>query len=324
MRKPFFSIISCLLLLLKVMPHASAAEIIDRVVASVGDDAITLYDVEKEGAALLNQIEISSPPEEREGRLYETRKRIVEQLVEKVLLLREADRLGIEVDEEEIDSAIDKVKAENRISQEELLRALEAEGLTYERYRKEMKGQILRAKVVDRRVRGGIDVSDDDVRAYYERNMDDYRTDEDIRVRHILFLVPKGAGDNTVYEARKRAIEVLRMAKGGEGFASLARKYSEGPSAPEGGDLGFFKREDMVREFSDAAFALKEGEISDLVRTPFGFHIIKLIERRGDSPLSLDEVKEKIRTRLYSEEMERGVKELIRELRERGEVEIRI
>ncbi len=304
--------------------RGASAEIVDRVLAVVGDEVVTLYDVEQEGAALFSQIELSSPPGEKDARLYEARKRVVERLVEDLLLLAEARRMGLAVRDDEVDSAIERVKAENGISQEELLKALEMEGVTYGGYREKMKDRILRAKLIDRRVRSGIEVSDDDIRMYYERNRDDFKIDEEVRVRHILFLIPRDAGEEALRKVRMRAMEVLHRAREGEDFAELARIYSEGPSAPEGGDLGFFRREDMVREFSDAAFALKDGEVSGLVRTPFGLHIIKMIERRGGIPRPLDEVKDEIRSRIYGEEVEKGIGELVRKLKERAEVEIRL
>lgn len=316
--------VSAIISLALVFSLPTGAETIDRVVASVGDDVITVYDVEKEGAVLFGQISRSSSPEELEERLYEAKKNVLEHLIEKVLLAREAKRAGIEVGDDELDSAIENIKKENGIDQDELLKALQAEGLTYERYREEVRGQMIRARLIDRKVRSDINISDEDIKSYYEANINKFVEDEEIRARHILFLVPKDADEKTVREVRVAALEVLRMAKEGEDFKDLAMKYSEGPSASSGGDLGFFKKKDMVKEFSDAAFSLEEGAISDLVRSPFGFHIIKVIEKRGGKSLPFAEAREKIRTTLYSEELERDIRKFVRELKEKEEVEIRI
>jgi len=292
------------------------AEVFDRVVASIGDDAITLYDIDSEAGPLLKEYE------KDEKKLYESRKMILEKLIEKVLLMREARIMGIEVSDSELDTAVNNIKNENKIDHDQLVQALAQEGLTYEKYTDELKGQILRSKVLDRKVRSGINISDEDIRFYYEKNSDIFKSDEEIRVRHILFLVPKGAGNEKLMEIEARAKAVLKVARKGEDFGDLAKKHSEGPSASSGGDLGYFRREDMVKAFSRAAFALNVDEVSDLVLSPFGFHIIKMMDRRGGKSVSFDDVKGKIKSILFSEEMEKGAKSFIEELKETNDLKI--
>lgn len=303
-------------------PASSPAEIIDRIVASAGNDAITLADVEREGAALFRDINMNAPESQRENMLYEARKKIVETLVEKLLLLREAERMGLEVSEEELSSAVEGVLKENRIGRKELDQALAQEGMSFEKYEADLKEQILRSKMLDRKIRGTIKISDEEVEIYFEGNKGSFALDEEIRVRHILFLVPKGASQEEVFKIKEKAGVVLKKARAGEDFEALAREYSEGPSASSGGDLGFFKKADMVKEFSSAAFALNKEEISPLVLSPFGFHIIKLLEKRGGTSLSFDDAKERIRARLFNDEMERGISNLIEDLKERDDLQI--
>jgi len=314
-----------LALALLCLPTGEAvAEIVDRVVASAGDELVTLYDVEREGKALFEQVASSSSPEELEARLYEARKNVVERLLEKILLLREGKRMGIEISESEIDGAIENIKKENKIDQETLVKALEQEGLTYDAYRAEVREQAIRSRVIDRKVRSGIRIRDEDIEIYYQRNAARFKLDEEIKARHILFVVPSGADRQEIEEVRKRALEVLDKAKGGEDFETLAKIYSEGPTASSGGDLGFFKRDVMVKEFSDAAFALEPGEISGIVRSSFGYHIIKLEERRGGTLMPLEDARDKIRDILYPMEVEKGIKVFIRELKDSEDVEVRI
>ncbi|MDH3973390.1 MAG: peptidylprolyl isomerase [Deltaproteobacteria bacterium] len=312
MKSIFLFILSALLL----CSFPLHAEVFDRVVASIGDDAITLFDIDREAGPLLKQYK------KDEKRLYETRKAILEKLIEKVLLMREARLMGLEVSKGEVTSAVDNIKRENKIGHDELVRALAQEGMTYEKYVDELKGQILRSKVLDRKVRGSINISDDDISFYYEKNRDIFKSDEEIRVRHILFLVPKEAGEEKLKEVKTRAEAVLKLARGGENFEALAKKHSQGPSASSGGDLGYFRKEDMVKEFSRAAFALNVNEVSDLVLSPFGFHIIKMMDRRGGKAVSFDDVKGKIKAILFSEEMEKGAKSYIEELKDTNDLKI--
>ncbi len=314
------AIIACLLF----SPLPVAAEIMDRVVASIGDDAITAFDVEKEGGALFRQIAATAAADERDERLAEARKKVLDSLIEKVLLLREAKRIDISVSDDEVDSAVEKVKTENKLTQEALLTALAREGITFDRYREEVRAQIVRSKVIDKRVRAVIDVSDEDILIYYERNRDEFSTDEEIRARHILFLVPREAGEERRLAIENRAAEVLALVRAGGDFAELARTYSEGPSAPEGGELGFFRREDMVKAFSRAAFALEKGEISNLVLSPFGYHIIEVLDKRGGTALPFEEISQKIKARLYGEELNREIKAFIEQLKEEENVRIHL
>ena len=307
---------------LLLSPALSQAEIIDGVVASAGNDAITLSDVEREGAVLFRDIKMNAPESQRENMLYEARKKIVETLVEKLLLLREAERMGLEVSEGELASAVEGVLRENKIGRKELDQALAQEGITFERYEADLKGQILRSKMLDRKIRGAIKISDEEIKIYFESNREFFALDEEIRVRHILFLVPKGASQEDILKIKEKAEVVLKKTLSGENFEALAREYSEGPSASSGGDLGFFRKSDMVKEFSSAAYALKKDEVSSLVLSSFGFHIIKLLDKRGGTALSFDDAKERIRAKLFNDEMERGISNLIEDLKERDDLQI--
>ncbi len=139
-----------------------------------------------------------------------------------------------------------------------------------------------------------VEIEEKEVEGYYEYNLERYSEPNQIRARHILFKVKENASDQEAEEARKKAEPVLEMAKKGEDFAELAVKYSEGPTKDKGGDLGFFEKGKMVPAFEEAAFALKEGEISDIVRTPFGYHIIKVEEIKEARTKPIEEVREEI------------------------------
>ena len=134
-------------------------------------------------------------------------------------------------------------------------------------------------------------VSDEEVEAYYRQTFNRYSSPEQRSARHILFKTAEGESEEMLSEKYQRTEEVLDMARSGEDFAELAKQFSEGPTGPKGGDLGTFSRGRMVKPFEDAVFALSEGEISDVVETQFGFHIIKLEKIEPARIKSLDEVK---------------------------------
>ncbi len=170
-----------------------------------------------------------------------------------------------------------------------------------------------------------VDIPEEEIKAYYEVNIDDFVIEEQVKARHILIKVTPDADPEKVGEARKKTEEILARAKKGEDFASLAEQYSEGPTAKKGGDLGYFPRGRMVKEFEDAAFSLKPGEISPVVRTQFGFHIINLEDIRQERTQSLDEVRKSIESTLRDQESrdlaERNAEEAFYALYKGGEME---
>jgi len=123
---------------------------------------------------------------------------------------------------------------------------------------------------------------------------------------------------------KKRAEDLAKRARSGEDFAELAKKYSEGPSRADGGDVGFFKRGEMVAAFDRAVFALKDGEVSDPVRTPFGWHVIKALERRTAKPKPFEQVKDEIRDHLWREQMQRQTEQYVEELRKQAAVDVKM
>lgn len=148
---------------------------------------------------------------------------------------------------------------------------------------------------------GATNVAENELKAYYDDHYNEYHQEKMVKARHILFRLPVDASEKEAEQIRARAQEVLQKARSGEDFAELARKYSEDPTASRGGDLGYFRKGDMVPEFSDTAFALEPGQISDIVRTRYGFHIIKVEDVRPERQMSFEEVKEEIRKKMVGE-----------------------
>lgn len=146
-----------------------------------------------------------------------------------------------------------------------------------------------------------VTVTEDELKAYYNDHYQDYHEKKMVRARHILFQVPMDASEEEIENIKTKAENVLAQAKSGKDFAELARTYSEGPTAQNGGDLGFFSKDEMIPQFANVAFSLAPGQISDLVRTQYGFHIIKMEDVKPEHQKEFDEVKEDIRLKLITE-----------------------
>lgn len=146
-----------------------------------------------------------------------------------------------------------------------------------------------------------VTLTDDDLRAYYDATPDEFHTPKTVEARHILIKVDPQADEKTVEETRQRALAVLKLARAGQDFAELAKKYSEGPTAPSGGYLGAFRQDAMVKPFADQAFAMKAGDISEPVRTRFGWHVIKVEKVNEEGTVAFEDAREDIRRKLTDE-----------------------
>ena len=149
--------------------------------------------------------------------------------------------------------------------------------------------------------RSDVTIADEDIKYYYDENQEEFETPKTVEARHILIKADKDADSKTIEKTREKAFDIMMIAKGGKDFAKLAKKYSEGPSRDRGGSLGAFRKEAMVKPFADRAFSMKAGEISEPVRTRFGWHIIKVEKVNEASTLSFDEAKKKIQNKLTDE-----------------------
>ncbi len=304
-------------------PISLSQAVVDRVVAVVNQEIITLSEVEKWIDPLKEEI-VTKDRLERRERIEELRRQVLDKLIDEKLIDQEAKKSGIKISNKEIDATVDEVKRRNAVTQEELERALAAEGLTLEAYKKQIEKTLLRQKLITMSIKVETKAGEKELRDFYQKNVDRYRTNETYRPAHILLIVPKGATPEEIREIRKKGEKVLERIKKGEDFGEMALLYSQDASAKNRGDLGYFKKGELLPAFERAARRLKVGEVSGLVRTDFGFHIIKLLDRKGLEPLPFEEVKEKVKADYYEGEMEKAFKQYISTLKEKAVIEIKL
>ncbi len=176
-----------------------------------------------------------------------------------------------------------------------------------------LTNDFLMTEYIKKEVIGKIDVSAEDIDAYYKTHQEEFRTPEMVKARHILVKVDKTAPEEAKKAAKEKAEGLLKRLKGGEDFAKIAAEFSDDPgSKAKGGDLGFFAKGRMVPEFEKAAFSLKPGELSDVVETPFGFHIIKVDEKKESTLEPLDKVKDKIREKISADRRKAKIEEFVK------------
>ncbi|HET6982213.1 MAG TPA: peptidylprolyl isomerase, partial [Myxococcaceae bacterium] len=255
------------------------AELVDRVAAIVNTDVITLSEVEKRAAPELARVDQESSGPERAQKRAQALRKTLDTMIDEKLVDNELKDLKVSIGDKEVDAAIDEVKKSYNLNDDQLTQAVAREGYTLTEYREQMRKQIGRYKLIAEKVRKNVKVSDADVQTEYDRMTRSEGEDYEVHIRHILINVPRTATQADVETARKKAQAIAVEARNpGVDFATLAKKRSEGSSSSDGGDLGFFKRGTMVPEFERVAFSLKTGEVSDPVRTQFGWHVLKLEE----------------------------------------------
>ena len=193
--------------------------------------------------------------------------------------------------------------------------------LTEDEVRVQIQRGLAIRELIDQKVASKVVITDEETRAYYDGNSQLFQQPEQVKASHILIKVEPTADDAKKAEARKKIVEVQQKLKDGGDFAALAKEYSQGPSGSKGGDLGYFKRGQMVKPFDDVAFSMKTNEVSDLVETRFGYHLIKVYDKKPEQTLAYADVKDKIAQRLKQEKVEKDATLYVENLKKGAKVE---
>jgi peptidyl-prolyl cis-trans isomerase SurA len=309
---------------LLVVSFAVRAELVDRIAAVVNTDVITLSEVEARAMPEISRLRESDPARRLEARSAII-KHTLDGLIGEKLMESQIKELNIEVTDSEIELSIEDVKKQNNMSAEQFEAALLQEGYTMPVYKTFLRRQLARMKLVNLKVRAKVKISDEDLKAEYAKFAHDEAQDAEVHARHILVQVAPKATPEQIEAARVKAVGFAAEARAPNvDFAELAKKKSEGPSAADGGDLGFFRRGVMVPEFEKTAFSLPINGVSDPIRTKFGWHVIKVIERRALAAPAFDDVKEQLRDRMLKGQLEHYTEQYVQELRAVALVETKL
>ena len=309
-----------LMLSLTLFPLVAHAKVFDKVAAKINTEIVTLSSVE-ERADLLRQKYAQSPvgiPEE------ELMKEALNMIVDERLMLQEGKKLGFIVDEDSIDAAMKDIAQKNGLQEGQLEQMLEREGRSLTAYRNHIRDQILVSKITRFEISNRVKVSDKEINQYYKAHQKEFWTDGKVRARHILFIAERSSSETNRKVKLEQARKVLKEIRKGKDFAELAMEYSEDVSASDGGDVGFVVRGKMVREFEEAVFNLKPGQISDIVETEYGYHIIKVEEVITGKTLTLKDAKERVTTVLAMEKQKQGYADWMGELKKAAFIEVNL
>ncbi|WP_291321324.1 SurA N-terminal domain-containing protein [Desulfonatronospira sp.] len=285
---------------------------VNRIVAHVNGESITLFDLEKRVEIFLGLFDDISledlPPHQRK----ETRKHVLEQMINDILMRQEAERFQIEVSDSEIQEHIERLKRNNNVSREEFKQHLQRQGMRLEDFEKQIRDSMLRQRVMNIMVRRKTIVTGGEIQEYYDKHQDDFQKQRKI---HLKVLVVQQVED---------ASRILQAIRNGEyDFNQAAQKYSQGPAASEGGDLGMVRWDRLAPEWRDALKDLQAGEISEPFVMQGGGVLLKVREVSAEGSIPLEEVKDEIRNELFDIKLEKRFDEYIQGLRERAVIEVR-
>lgn len=291
-------------------------------VQKVNGNVITRAEMERATQALLRKKKSHHPAAPAD--LREARQEALEQLIASELLYQAAQKGGSKSFEQQVERQVAEAMARDRArhaSDEAFAMSVKEAGLTLPLVQALIRKELLVSGFIESKFGARVSVCEQEARSFYEANREKFKTGSSVRASQILVMVAGHSQDRDRERARERAEVLLHRVRDGENFNILAQSHSDCPSKARGGDLGFFGKGELDPLLEQAAFALKPGEISEIVQTRFGFHILKVTEKRAPRLQSYDEAKEEIRSSLKKEKMSKLVAEYVTELRGKAKVE---
>ena len=300
-----------------------ATQVVDRIVAIVNDDIISLNELNDALTPYLSRIKQQGYSDEQAQKiLYRTREEVLKQLIDEKLTDQEIKRQNVSVSDEEIDLTIEDIKRQNRFTDETFRQALATEGLTVEAYRERLKNQLLRSRLVNIEIRSKIVITDADIKAYYEKHLDEYKQEKSVHLRSILMTYPMFASDTTKRGIWRQMENVRAELEAGKDFATLAQRYSQAPFAADGGDLGTFAWNDLSPQIQFHIKGLKSGGFSEIVETEQGLQIFYVEAMKESQAIALEEVSSQIESKLYDEIVDQAFESWLAELRTQSHIKI--
>jgi len=288
-------------------------------VAVVNGSVITQEDFDKEMNHVRQRL-LSMGKPLTDAQIPEIKKEVLENLINRELLYRESQRKAIKVDEAAINEQVTTLKRRFP-DEDEFKTALIKANLSEAGLKARIKRGVAIQQFIDTYIAKKATVSDQEIKALYESRPGFFKQPEQVRASHILIKVDPKADESQRAVARKKIEKIRQKLQQGEDFAALAKEFSQGPSSVKGGDLGYFGRGQMVKPFEKAAFGLTPGDVSGIVETRFGYHLIKVIERRPETTIAFEDIKNRLGRYLMQEKVRREVSLYVQKLKEKVKVE---
>jgi peptidyl-prolyl cis-trans isomerase SurA len=307
---------------LSVVPWAHAGKVIEQIAARVNEDIITLGDIERSRRQLRQELAQQFAGAQLETEYSRREKEILRDLIDQQLLLQKAKEMNLTA-ETELIRRLDRIRQDMKLkSLEELEKAAEGQGVSFEDFKQTIRTQILTQQVISREVGSRITISHDEMAAFYEANRERLRRPEQVRLSEI-FLTTEGKKPEEIPAIEKEAAEILERLRGGEDFAVLARRFSQGATASNGGSLGYFQRGQLTKDLEETVWKMKRNQVSDVIHTQQGLLILKLEEHFDAGIPPLDKVEGEVSEAIYMQRIQPALRTYLNQLRDDAFIEIR-
>ena len=312
-RHPLKTASAVLCLTIALLIGSVHATVIDKIVAIVNSDIITLVELDREAAPFLKRLEMSGyTPEKKEELAGQIRQDMLNLLIDRSLTQQEAQRFNITVSESEIDEAVETFMSSKGLTREALEKGLERDGITMAVYRENYRKQILQARLINHAVKSKVVITDADIKTYYEANAEAF---EGTRKYHLRNILNRDA--ELMSEIHQKLTQHTR-------FTLLAKKHSKAPNASDGGDLGMFDISNFSEDIKKEISGLEKGEFTKVIATSQGFQIFYIEDVTIEGQKTLEQAHDEIYDRLYREEVETKFKTWLESLKKQAHIELKL
>jgi len=318
-----------LLLTGALLPSAARAQaksvVVEEIIARVNNDVITMSDYQKADEQLREEVAHDCqgcPQDKLMAEFKEQQKDLLRGLIDQSLMVQRAKDMGISV-ESDVIKRLDDVRKQNQLaSMEDLEKAVEGSGLAWEDYKTTIRNGLLTQEVVRREVGSHINIPGDEVKKYYDAHPQEFTRPEQVVLSEI-FLSTEGKSPEEIESVQKKAEDFRNRVMKGDDFNEIAKRYSEGSTAKDGGDLGTFKQSELAPQLEEVVFKMDKGQITDVIQTKTGFEVLKVENHYKAGLQPIDKVDNEIMNRLYMQKMQPQMRDYLGQLREESYVMVK-
>ena len=309
--------------LFPLVAKAESVEVVDRIVAVVNDDIITLLELNRSFKPYAERVRVLGYSTDKERKmLFKVREDMLNQLINQKIKDQEIKRFNIKISEKDIDQTIERIKEANFYTDEDLRAALAKDGLSLEEYRERIKEQILRTRLVNIKVKSKIVITKEDIKSYYENHQDKYSGKKKYHLYNIIMKDPLFADEKEKLKIKARMDSILKELNEGKSFETMADNYSKSFLGAEGGDLGLFGLDELSPQLRNIIKEMKAGEFTSVLDTDHGFQIFLVKEIVQNSGKPLEDVSPEIEEILFNEIVEKKYQSWLEDLRKQSVIKI--
>ncbi len=302
---------------------AGGAEVVDRIVAVVNNDLITLDDLNNKLRPYLDKIKtMGYPPDKENQMIFKVREDVLNQLIDQKLTDQEIARYKITVSDKEVDNAIERIKKANSLTDEGFRQAIGKEGFTLEDYRALARENLLRANLVNREIKSKVVITKEDIKAYYDAHPDQYGFDAKYHLANVIVRSPESASSSGSMQLHQKMAEILQALSAGKSVDEVVQAFSDDTFKVQGGELGTFSLTAMDPKIRDAVKDLSPGQYSKIIETDYGPQIFRLLDKEKTASKSLEEASAEIENKLYKDYVDQRFSKWLEELRSRSTIKI--